>query len=121
MSICGDASALIIVGFSLIVFSFLLQLIGVVTPYWIYKMVDDVEYFSGLWQHCGTNALSTTCTEVRCGKYNFVCLFVCFMVFNATFNSYFSYIVAVSFIGGGNRSTRRKPPTCCKSLTNFIT
>jgi len=27
----------------------------------------------------------------------------------------------VSFIGGGNRSTRRKPPTCWKSLTNFIT
>jgi hypothetical protein len=27
-------------------------------------------------------------------------------------------IVAVSFIGGGNRSTRRKPPTCRKSLTN---
>jgi hypothetical protein len=26
-----------------------------------------------------------------------------------------------SFIGGGNRSTRRKPPTCRKSLTNFIT
>ena len=33
----------------------------------------------------------------------------------------FSFIVAVSFIGGGNRSTRRKPPTCRKSLTNFIT
>jgi hypothetical protein len=29
--------------------------------------------------------------------------------------------MAVSFIGGGNRSTRRKPPTCGKSLTNFIT
>jgi len=29
--------------------------------------------------------------------------------------------VAVSFIGGGNRSTRRKPSTCHKSLTNFIT
>jgi len=28
------------------------------------------------------------------------------------------YIVAVSFIGGGNR---RKPLTCRKSLTNFIT
>ena len=27
----------------------------------------------------------------------------------------------VSFIGGGNRSTRRKPLTCRKSLTNFIT
>ena len=35
------------------------------------------------------------------------------------FQLYFSYIVAVSFIGGGNRSTRRKQPTCCKSLTNL--
>jgi len=29
--------------------------------------------------------------------------------------------MAVSFLGGGTRSTRRKPPTCRKSLTNFIT
>jgi hypothetical protein len=37
-----------------------------------------------------------------------------FMVFNATFNniSVISYIVAVSFIGGGNRSTMRNPPIC---------
>ena len=27
----------------------------------------------------------------------------------------------VSFIGGWNQRTRRKPPTCRKSLTNFIT
>jgi len=27
--------------------------------------------------------------------------------------------VAVSFVGGEHRSTRRKPPTCRKSLTNF--
>jgi len=40
-----------------------------------------------------------------------------FMVFNSTF----SYIVAVSFIVGGNRSTQRKPPTCRKPLSNFIT
>jgi len=40
------------------------------------------------------------------------------MVFN-NFQQYFSYIVAVSFIGGGYRSIRRKPPTCHKSLTNF--
>ena len=33
---------------------------------------------------------------------------------------YFSYIVMVSFIGGGNQRTRGKPTTCCKSLTNFI-
>ena len=30
---------------------------------------------------------------------------------------YLIYIVAVSFIGGGNRRTRRKPPTCRKSQT----
>ena len=34
------------------------------------------------------------------------------------FQQYSSYIMAVSFIGGGNR---RKPATCRKSLTNFIT
>jgi len=37
------------------------------------------------------------------------------------FQQYFSYIMAVSFIGGGNLCTLRKPPTCRKSLTNFIT
>jgi hypothetical protein len=40
-------------------------------------------------------------------------------VFN--FQQFFSYIVAVSFIGGGNQSEWGKPPTFCKSLTNFIT
>jgi hypothetical protein len=30
------------------------------------------------------------------------------MVFNATFNNMFSYMVAVSFIGGRNRRTERK-------------
>jgi len=29
--------------------------------------------------------------------------------------------VDVSFIGGGNQSTQRKPPTYRKSLTNLIT
>ena len=37
------------------------------------------------------------------------------------FQEYFSYIVVVSFIGGGNRRTQKKPPTCHKSLTNLIT
>ena len=37
------------------------------------------------------------------------------------FQHYFSYIMAVSFIGGGNQSIRRKLPNCHKSLTNFIT
>ena len=42
------------------------------------------------------------------------------MVFNAT-KQYFSYIMVVSFIGGGNQSNWRKPLICRKSLTNFIT
>jgi hypothetical protein len=32
------------------------------------------------------------------------------------FQQYVSYSVAVSFLGGGNRSTRRKPPTYSKSI-----
>jgi len=37
------------------------------------------------------------------------------------FQQYFSHIVAISFIAGGNRSTRWKTPPCRKSLPNFIT
>jgi len=37
------------------------------------------------------------------------------------FQQYFSYIVAVNFIGGVNRTTQRKPSKYRKSLTNFIT
>jgi hypothetical protein len=36
------------------------------------------------------------------------------------FQQFFHYIVAVSFIGWGNWSTRRKPLICRKSLTKFI-
>jgi hypothetical protein len=43
-----------------------------------------------------------------------------YMVLKRHFQQYLSYIVAVSFIGGGNRSTQRKSSTCRKSLTNFI-
>ena len=41
------------------------------------------------------------------------------MVFNTTFNNILvtMYIMAVSFIGGRNRSIRRTPSTCCQSLT----
>jgi hypothetical protein len=41
--------------------------------------------------------------------------------YGVKFQQYFSYIVAVNFTGGGNRSAQRNTPTCCKSLTNFIT
>jgi hypothetical protein len=42
------------------------------------------------------------------------------MVFNATFNN-ISVISCDGFIGGGKRSTQRKPPTSRKSLTNLFT
>ena len=35
------------------------------------------------------------------------------------FKQHFSYIVAVSFIGGGNWSTQRKTLTCRKSVTHY--
>ena len=41
------------------------------------------------------------------------------MVFDKYIQQYFNNIVALSFIGGGNRSTRRKPPTCHMKLTNY--
>jgi hypothetical protein len=46
----------------------------------------------------------------------FVCLFD---GVQRHFQRYFSYTMAVSFIGGGNRRTRRKPSTRRKSLTNL--
>ena len=43
-------------------------------------------------------------------------------VFNATFNNISIILwVAVSFICEENQITQRKPLTCGKSLTNFIT
>jgi hypothetical protein len=42
------------------------------------------------------------------------------MLFNATFNYISIRSLVVSFIGGGDWSTRRKPATCCKSLSNFF-
>jgi hypothetical protein len=36
------------------------------------------------------------------------------------FQQYFSYIVVVSYISGGNRIIRKKTPTYRRKLTNFI-
>jgi hypothetical protein len=41
------------------------------------------------------------------------------LVFNATVIYNFSYIVAVSFFGGENKKTCRKPQTSSKSLINL--
>ena len=55
-------------------------------------------------------------------QYNFISCTLVEKYFRVMlFQQYFSYIVAVSSISRGNRSTRRKQPICRKSLTNFIT
>jgi hypothetical protein len=47
---------------------------------------------------------------------------VIILVLSFTFNNIsVMSLVADSFHGGGNRSMRRTPPTCCKSPTSFIT
>ena len=72
------------------------------------------------------------CVLIQCQYYNYFYYYFFFKdIFNtgrgcndieSHFQQYFSYVVAVSFIGGGNRSTRRKKPLSCrKSPTNFIT
>ena len=59
--------------------------------------------------------------DIRDAEYNIhIYIGWCYDVYRH-FQQYLSYIVAVSFIDGGTWSTRRKPPTCRKSLTNFIT
>ena len=42
-----------------------------------------------------------------------------FIVFNTTFQQYFSYIIATSFSGGRSQSSRREPPTMGKQLVNL--
>ena len=52
-----------------------------------------------------------------CRQFNGLGLELGVMVFNIP---YFSYIMVVGFIGGGNPTTQRKPPTCCKSLYHIM-
>ena len=78
-----------------------------------FKNISVILWWLVLLEETGENHRpATSVVVVGCGS----------MVFNATFKStIFSYIMAVNSIGGGNRSTRRKPPTCRNALTNFIT
>ena len=86
-----------------------------------------IDYWHPLWYSClsrGRGKKDRIMTMRKgtypCSLWQLSCL-VWFYGAERHFQQYFSYIVAVSFIGGGNWSTQRKPPTCRKSLTNFIT
>ena len=52
MGILWDAKPITIVGFVVAIVSFVLQLIGFATSYWIYRKMGDAEYHVGLWQMC---------------------------------------------------------------------
>jgi hypothetical protein len=67
---------------------------------------------SKYWQASRDNAASPRSTQKEAVWDHYV---------ERLFQQYFSDIVAVGFIGGGNRSTKRKPLICRKSLTNITT
>ena len=59
-------------------------------------------------------------TKIIMGKNKFLCWLVGLWCLT-TFSTIFQLYRGCHFIGEGNRSTQRKPSTCRKSLTNFIT
>ena len=69
MAIFGEASRASIAGFILTVVSFLFQLIGFATPYWIYISNGDGKFYEGLWQGCASEAGTTKCGKLICGMY----------------------------------------------------
>jgi hypothetical protein len=81
---------------------------------------------ASLWQTLSHNVVSKGCTRSRNNVYQLLAHSWWFSpgtpAFSTTktgrqrhFQQYFSYIVVVNFIDGGNRSTWRKPLTCCKA------
>jgi hypothetical protein len=66
MAIFGEASRASIAGFILTVVSFLFQLIGFATPYWIYISAGDAKVYQGLWQECQSVPSLTECNKISC-------------------------------------------------------
>ena len=57
-------------------------------------------------------------------KYCNVCwvwVYICLWLLLRCFNKISAILSVISFIAGGNRITRKRPPTFCKSPTNLIT
>ena len=82
----------------------------------LYIMVICITYYE---RHWFWNKLLYTLNCMLSQK-NQLSVFFRLVILNGV-QQCFSYILAVSFIGGGNLSTQRKPQNYHKSLTNFIT
>ena len=73
--------------------------------FWKWKFIDILFFFLIRKKTKYTNVCQKQCTL---SPWN---------IYISSFQQYFSYIVAVRYIGGGNR---RRPLICRKWLTNFI-
>jgi hypothetical protein len=99
----------------------LIEYMKVMLIFWFKDMIDWlIDKVTYAWKRY--LLLNINITFIYSVNTQWGCYYVC--LFDGVlrhFQQYFSYIVAVSFIGGKNRRTRRKPLTSRKSLTNFIT
>ena len=86
-------------------------------PHWIPKELKGLDYIKH--SICKRLNIQSNSVRVRFLAEIFWSL-CCLLIFNIRtlmgifklfFQQFFNYIVAVSFIGGGNRSIRRKPAT----------
>jgi hypothetical protein len=86
---------------------------------WMSSAIQFYVVCYSIWCHLLINLISSAV------QFDIVCYSIYRMGtlewFVVHFQQYLSYIVAVDLNGVGNRSTRRKPPTCRKSLTDLIT
>ena len=68
MNIFEHTSRLSIIGFVVICLSSMFQLIGLITPFWIYTSALPVRLYSGLWYRCVSIGNTTTCINFHCGE-----------------------------------------------------
>ncbi|VDI57965.1 Hypothetical predicted protein [Mytilus galloprovincialis] len=68
MGIFGDAKPISIAGFIVAIVSFVLQLIGFATPYWMYAKRGNIASHYGLWQTCFPTCGKFDCGVIECSS-----------------------------------------------------
>ena len=91
--------------------------------YSFHSLKSLLETKVGIGINCNSPHLNVYETSWKSRTFVLVCLFVCLLAWwcLTPLSTILQLYRAVIFIGGGNRSTRRKPPTRRKAITNFIT